>query len=62
MGKVSTQDSAILEISLWFAVLLTMPMPYILPTETWVVETGKPNFDAAITQAPIIKLAVKPCP
>ena len=62
MGKVSTHDKSIFEISFPFAVLFTSPMPYILPTDTCVVETGKPNFEAPITNAPVIRLAVKPCP
>ena len=61
-GKVRSHDRAIFEISFLLADLFIKPIPNMLPTETWVVETGKPNLLAAITKPPVTKLAVKPCP
>lgn len=62
IGKVRSHDNAIFEISFLLADLFIRPIPNILPTETWVVDTGKPNLLAAITKPPVTKLAVNPCP
>ena len=53
IGKVRSHDNAIFEISFLLADLFIRPIPNILPTETWVVDTGKPNLLAAITKPPI---------
>ena len=43
IGSVRTHDISIPVITPPFAVPLTMPTPVMAPTDTCVVETGKPN-------------------
>ena len=60
MGKVSTQDKTIFETTWIFDFLVTVPIPKIEPTETWVVETGKPWILAVVTNNPVMRFALKP--
>ena len=45
-----------------FAAPPTTPIPRIDPTDTCVVETGRPNRDAPMTRAAVTRLPVSPCP
>ena len=38
------------------------PMPKSAPTETWVVETGKPKRLATMTRIPVARFAENPWP
>lgn len=43
-GKVVSHANKIFLMTFQFAFLVTAPIPKIDPQETWVVETGTPNF------------------
>lgn len=55
-GRVVTQATRMLVMVPHFVCLVTVPMPNREPQETWVVETGRPNFEAKITRKPVTKL------
>lgn len=61
-GKVNNQDNKIVAIILVLARLVVSPMPKSAPTDTWVVDTGKPSLLAKITKNAVVKLADKPWP
>lgn len=58
-GKVITQESKMVETVPILACLVTIPTPKSEPTETWVVETGKPKNEAVITKNPVARFAEK---
>ena len=60
-GSVATQESKIERSDCQFKVPALAPTPAIAPTDTWVVETGRPNLLAISTKKVVIKLAVSPC-
>ena len=62
IGSVRTHDISIPVITPPFAVPLTMPTPVMAPTDTCVVETGKPNRLAKNTINAVTRLAHSACP
>ena len=61
-GNVMTQERKILLMTriLREAKPLAMPTPNTAPTKTWVVETGKPVYDASTTVVAAANSAEKP--
>src|SRR6185312_5940191 len=61
-GSVVTQAVRIATTVLGRACLVTAPMPKMPPVATCVVETGRPNREAAITNPAVVRLAMNPWP
>jgi hypothetical protein len=59
-GKVITHDSTILESARLSMVPVTRPTPEMEPTDTCVVDTGKPSLLAKITRNAVITFAANP--
>ena len=60
IGNVTTQDIKMLRKILQSNELAPAPTPEIEPTDTWVVETGKPSVLALSTRVAVIRLAATP--
>ena len=60
-GNVATQDRSTLRRIGQLSVFALAPTPAMEPTDTWVVETGKPNLLANSTSIAVIRFAANPC-
>lgn len=61
-GRVVTQAASTCRITRQWASPLTAPIPKSAPHATWVVDTGRPRGEAAVTSAAVTRLTAKPWP
>src|SRR6266404_1449150 len=61
-GNVMSQERTIALITRGFALPVVRPIPKSEPTETCVVETGRPYKVASTTRIAVVKFAAKPWP